>query len=525
MISSTALRISSPFLWICALPARLQQGRAALFLAAAAGALGVLSFAPLEYFWLMPFLLALLFHLLRGAENWRQAAWRATLFGLGLFLAGVSWVYVSMYVYGGFSMVMAALPTLLLCFVLAIGHPAVGGLFYHYMPETPGRQALFYAGLWLSIELLRGWLFTGFPWLALGYSQTPPSPLAGFAPILGVYGVSFFTALISAWLVCGSRKRPWPWIALLLVLLLGWGLRHYAWTEPVGAPVRVALIQGNIAQGQKWRPEQAAYTLNLYRDLIAQYPAQLTILPETAIPAFYDNIHLDYLRELKSLAMRENGNLVIGVLTRSDVKTYWNSAVSLGSAPSQSYSKSHLVPFGEYAPFGFDWFLNIPMASFSSAPVRQPPLDLGGQKVAVNICYEDLFGHTLSAPLPEATLLVNMSNTAWFGRSLAQSQHLQIARLRALETGRTMLRATNTGMTAVITPDGKVEDVLPQFTIGVLTATVRGYTGTTPYILWGDGGVLLLILLSLCFSLTRQPLRTAMRAFGAGKANRNKESG
>ncbi|MDR2364883.1 MAG: apolipoprotein N-acyltransferase [Zoogloeaceae bacterium] len=495
------LFFSAPYSRLRAFSARLQQGRAAALLSALAGGLGVLSFAPLEHFWIMPFLLALLFHFLRSAENWRQAAWRATLFGLGLFLAGVSWVYVSMYVYGGLSMVMAALPTLLLCFVLAIGHPALGGLFHYYMPETPGRQALFYAGLWLSIELLRGWLFTGFPWLALGYSQTPPSPLAGFAPILGVYGVSFFTALMSACLVCGSRKRLGYWLAALCILLSGWGLRHYAWTEPAGDPVRVALIQGNVAQGQKWLPENFLYTLNLYRDLIAQHPAQLTILPETAIPVFYDRIDRDYLRELKSLAMRENGNLVMGVLTRSDAKTYWNSAVSLGVAPSQAYSKSHLVPFGEYAPFGFDWLLNIPMASFSSAPVRQSPLVLGDQKVAINICFEDLFGHTLAAPLPEATLLVNMSNTAWFGRSLAQSQQLQIARMRALETGRVMLRATNTGMTAVITPDGVVQDVLPQFTIGVLTATVRGYAGVTPYILWGDGGALLLVLLSFYVSL------------------------
>jgi apolipoprotein N-acyltransferase len=505
--------------WLYALPDRLQRGPSALLLCALAGALGVLSFAPLERFWLMPFLLALLFHLLRRADNWRQAAWRATLFGLGLFLAGVSWVYVSMYVYGGLSMVMAALPTLLLCFILATGHPMLGGLFHYYMPETPGRQALFFALLWASIDLLRGWAFTGFPWLALGYSQTPPSPLAGFAPILGVYGVSFFTALVSAWLVCGSRKRPWPWIAALFVLLAGWGLRHYAWTTPVGAPIRVALIQGNIAQGQKWRPENFIYTLNLYRDLITQNPAQLTVLPETAIPVFYDNIDKDYLRELKSLAMRENGNLVMGVLTRADAKTYWNSAVSLGVSPSQGYSKAHLVPFGEYAPFGFDWFLNIPMASFSSGPIRQPPLELTGQKIAVNICYEDLFGHTLSAPLPEATLLVNMSNTAWFGRSLAQSQHLQIARLRALETGRTMLRATNTGMTAVITPDGMVEDVLPQFTVGVLKATVRGHAGSTPYILWGDGGVTLLILLALYASLRKGRKTKAREADGGRAAN------
>ncbi|MDR3323084.1 MAG: apolipoprotein N-acyltransferase, partial [Zoogloeaceae bacterium] len=180
---------------------RLQQGRLSLLVSFLSGALGVCAFAPLEQFWLMPVLLALLFHLLRQAENWKQAAWRSTLFGLGLFLAGVSWVYVSMYVYGGMSRVMAALPTLLLCFVLASGHPAFGGAFHYYLPKTPGRQALFFAGIYGLIDLMRGWLFTGFPWLALGYSQTPPSPLAGYAAIFGVYGVSFFTALIAAWAV------------------------------------------------------------------------------------------------------------------------------------------------------------------------------------------------------------------------------------------------------------------------------------------------------------------------------------
>jgi apolipoprotein N-acyltransferase len=469
---------------------RLQQGRAALVVSLLMGATGVLSFAPLEQFWLMPLLLALLFHFLRCAENWRQAAWRAALFGFGLFLAGVSWVYVSMYVFGGMSMVTAALPTLLLCFILAIGHPGFGALFYHFLPETPGRQALFFAGIWLFIDLGRGWLFTGFPWLAIGYSQTPPSPLAGYAPIFGIYGVSFVTALVSAWLVCGSRRRPWPWFAILIALAGGWGLQHYPWTQPVGEPISVALIQSNIAQNQKWRPENFVAILELYRDMVEQHPARLTVLPETALPVFYDTLSKDYLAELKKLAQRQDGDLIMGTLTREG-KAHWNSAVSLGTSPSQVYSKSHLVPFGEYAPLGLDWFLNIPMASFSSGPAYQPPLQLAGQEVAVNICYEDLFGHTLRAPLPQATLLVNMSNTAWFGRSLAQSQHLQIARMRALELGRPMLRATNTGMTAVIAPNGHVTNVLPPFANGVLQTRVQGYKGTTPYILWGDGLALL----------------------------------
>jgi apolipoprotein N-acyltransferase len=483
--------------------APLLRGRLALAVSFVAGALGVLSFAPLEQFWLMPLLLALLFHLLSAAESWQQAAWRGVLFGMGLFLTGVSWVYVSMYVYGGLSMVVAALPTFLLCFVLAIGHPILGGFFHHFRSETPGRQAIFFAGLWILIDLCRGWFFTGFPWLALGYSQTPPSPLAGFAPIGGVYGVSFMTALVAAWLALGSRKRPWPWFAVLVTLALGWGLQHYPWTRPVGKPIHVALMQGNIKQDMKWKQETFEHTLALYHKQIAEHPAQLAILPETAIPVFFDNIPEDYLAELIRLAKRKEGDLIMGVLTRKDAETYWNSAVSIGAAPTQVYSKSHLVPFGEFAPFGFDWLLNIPMASFTSGPVRQPPLFVAGQRVAVNICYEDLFGHTLRAPLPEATIMVNLSNTAWFGKSLAQSQHLQISRMRAIEMGRPMLRSTNTGMTAVISPKGKVEGVLPEFTEGVLEADVQGYEGTTPYIRWGDGLALLLILLSLTLTYRR----------------------
>jgi apolipoprotein N-acyltransferase len=479
------------------------RGRLALLVSFVTGALGVLTFAPLEQFWLMPILLAIFFRLLTAAETWQQAAWRGVLFGMGLFLTGVSWVYVSMYVYGGLSMVVAALPTVLLCFVLASGHPILGGFFHHFRPETPGRQALFFAGFWILLDLCRGWFFTGFPWLALGYSQTPPSPLAGFAPIGGVYGVSFITALVAAWLALGSRKRPWPWFAVAATLILGWGLQQYTWTRPTGEPIRVALMQGNIEQGLKWKQEVFEHTLALYRRQIAEHPAQLAILPETAIPIFFDSLQEDYLAELTALAKRENGDLIMGILTRKDAQTYWNSAVSIGTSPTQVYSKSHLVPFGEFAPLGFDWLLNIPMASFTNGAENQPPLFVAGQQVAINICYEDLFGHTLRAPLPEATIMVNLSNTAWFGKSLAQSQHLQISRMRAIEMGRPMLRATNTGMTAVITPKGKVEGVLPEFTEDVLEATVQGYTGTTPYILWGDGLALLLTIATLALTYRR----------------------
>lgn len=473
--------------------------RIALPLAFLVGAAAVLAFAPFEQFWLLPLCLACLFRLFACAPDWRAAAWRGAVFGLGFFLAGVSWVYVSLSVFGGMAMPLAALATLLFCAYLALFPALLGGLLRRFWPTAAWRQALLFAALWALADLLRGSLFTGFPWLALGYAQSPPSPLAGYAPVLGVYGLTLLTALVAAWLTW----RPWGWLGVAIVLAGGWGLRQVQWTAPQGEPVSVALVQGNVAQDLKWRPERFAATLALYRELVSRHPARLTILPETALPAFLEVIPHDYLMQLKALAAREQGDLLLGVPTGTEA-AYWNSAVSFGVSPSQYYSKAHLVPFGEFIPPGFAWFLRlarIPMSNFSPGPASQPPLALAGQRLAVNICYEDVFGRELLPALPAATLFVNMSNTAWFGRSLAQPQHLQIARLRALETGRPMLRATNTGMTAVVAPDGQVTALLPPFTTGVLTAHLYGYGGLTPYARVGDAAALCLALVALGLAL------------------------
>jgi apolipoprotein N-acyltransferase len=250
----------------------------------------------------------------------------------------------------------------------------------------------------------------------------------------------------------------------------------------------VALIQGNIPQEMKFRPEAFIRTLNLYRELIEANPANLTLLPETAMPVFIDQLPGDYLDALKALAQRQGGDLIFGTLT-GDGNAYYNSAVSLGASPLQIYSKSHLVPYGEFIPPGFAWFMayaNIPASSFTRGPEKQAPLAVAGQKVAVNICYEDVFGDEIIRPLPDAGILANLSNTAWFGHSLAQPQHLQIAQMRALETGRPMLRATNTGMTAILDADGRVQAALEPFTTGVLKGEVRAHEGMTPYVRFGN---------------------------------------
>ncbi len=477
---------------------------ARLAFALAIGAAGVLCFAPFGLFWLAPLIWLGFFQILRRAASKRQAALSGLFFGLGFFLTGVSWVYVSLSVFGGMPWWLAGIAAFLFCCVMALFPAIAGGLFKRWQPESAWQQALLFAALIAAVDWLRGWIFTGFPWLALGYSQAPPSPLAGFAPLIGVHGLSLLVALAGALLV---RWRI-GLACLALLAIAGFGLRQIHWTTPVGEPVSVMLIQGNIPQEMKFRPESFARTLNLYLELIEQNPAQLTILPETALPSFFTSLPPDYLEALNQAVRAHGGDLIAGTLTGGR-DAYWNSAVSLGVSPVQTYSKRHLVPFGEFIPPGFAWFMayaNIPMSGFSRGPEVQPPLAVAGQQVAVNICYEDVFAEEIIRALPLAGILANLSNTAWFGRSLAQPQHLQIAQMRAVETGRPMLRATNTGMTAVIGPDGRVRAALPPFTQGVLHAEVRAHQGMTPYARTGNLGFLFLTALFLV--LSRPPRRS-----------------
>ena len=462
------------------------------------GALTVFGFAPFHLFPLPLLTLALLLALWRAAGTPRRAAWLGWLWGLGLFLGGVSWVYVSMHDVGGMPALPAAFATLLFCACLAL-YPALAGWLFGRLRSpsgSGGRDTLLAAAVWMLSEWLRGWLFTGFPWLALGYSQSPPSPLAGYAAEVGVYGISFIVAALAA-LLAFSWRRPASGLILLGVVACGSLLHRMDWTQPSGAPLTVSLAQGNISQETKWDAERLPHSLETYARLARKHPAQLVVLPETALPMFLDDVPGDYLR-----ALTANGPVLFGVAVNVNtgeagkIAGYANAAVALGKdGKPQAYAKSHLVPFGEYVPAGFAWFLDLmrmPMSDFTAGPPRQPPLQIAGQRIAPNICYEDLFGEEIIRALPQATLLVNLSNTAWFGDSLMQPQHLQIAQLRALETGRSMLRATNTGMTAAVLPDGSVLAALPAFTEDVLTVQVQGYSGLTPYARWGNALALLL---------------------------------
>ena len=481
-------------------------------IAFALGAFCVLGFAPFNAHlavWPIPTLaLGGLFVVWRKASTAREAMLLGLAWGAGCFLFGVSWVYVSLSQFGGMEPLAAAAATLLFCLYLALFPALAGGLFFRWRSDTL-RDAVLFAGLWTLAEWLRGGLFTGFPWLAVGYSQSPPSPLAGWASVLGVYGVGFVVALIGGLLgqmSGGMRRTTWskpaPWAAILLLLGLGGLLRMMDWTQPVGAPITVSLLQGNVPQSLKWDPKRLPLSIDTYLRLAQAHPAALTVLPETALPLYFNEVPREVLRGLT-----RHGDALIGVAVATADGGYTNGAVALNPALTpQAYAKRHLVPFGEYPPPGFAWFFRfarIPMSDFTAGPPRQEALSIAGQRIAPNICYEDLFGEELLGALPAASLLVNMSNTAWFGDSLAQPQHLQIAQLRAIETGRVMLRATNTGMTAMVGPDGMIVAALPPFTTDALVVQAQGRSGLTPYARWGNL-LALLIAVGACLTAVRR---------------------
>jgi apolipoprotein N-acyltransferase len=470
---------------------------------AGAFALGVATvgaFAPFELFLLPVVTLAWLLRLGERSRAPRPAFALGFAFGLGFFLAGVSWVYVSLHDFGAMPAPLAAAVTLLFCAYLAL-YPAIAVSAASVVRSDALRRCVVFPGAWVLAEWVRGWLFTGFPWLAMGYSQAADSPLAGLAPVLGVHGVGLglvASAGLVLHLFAGGGRRPnvKPLAALAILWAGSTALKAHTWTEPVGEPLQVSLLQGNVAQSIKWRPEQVAVTLELYERMIRASPARLIVLPETALPLFLQDVPHGFLRAIQAHAQANGADVLIG-LPEYGGGSYYNSVVSLGASPMQAYRKSHLVPFGEFIPLRpllapIVEAMAIPLTDFSRGAATQRPLAVAGQRVAVNICYEDVFGEEIIRQLPEATLLVNVSNVAWFGDSIAPRQHLQIAQMRAMETGRHMLRATNTGMTAVVDPRGRISHVAETFRNQTVHAEVRGHAGATPYVRFGNAGALVL---------------------------------
>jgi len=480
-----------------------------LLVSALAGGCTLWAFAPYRMFWIMPLALALLIVML---EREPQHAFRhGYLWGLAAYLCNFNWIYLCLHQVAGMPWLPAAALTLLLPAYLAL-YPALAAWLTVRLGRQSGarrgvRCLLLFPAAWTLCEWLRGWMLSGFPWGQIGYSQITESPLAGFAPLGGILLVTLLLALSAGGLCLAFYSRQRPLYLLLGALTLLWGsgmaLKQVAWTTPVGQPIAVALAQGNIPQAIKWDPVSFEMTLTLYAQQISGTRADLMILPETALPVFLDQLPPAYVDMLTRLAQAHNMALALGIPRRTDDRNgYLNAVVALSSPGLPYYAKDHLVPFGEFIPLPFltGWIyriMNMPMSGFSRGGPNQQPLLLAGQKVAFNVCYEDSFGEELLGTAAQSTLLANVSNLAWFGKSQAASQHLQLAQTRALETGRYMLRSTNTGMTAIIRPDGEVDAIAAPFTRQVLTGFAQGRSGLTPYMRHGNLPVLLLCLLML----------------------------
>jgi apolipoprotein N-acyltransferase len=474
------------------------------------GAATVFGFAPYGL-WAVPMLtLALLFLLWQDATP-RHASWLGFAFGCGLFLAGVGWVFVPLHDYGGMPWLLAAFATAVFCATLAL-FPALAGWLSATIRATALIQLTLVApAAWALAEWARGWAFTGFPWLALGYAQVPDGPLMGYAPLAGVYGLSLASAIAAGCIAgliatadTGNAPR-WLLIATLIALATtGKGLSRVEWSTVEGKPLTVSLLQGNIAQELKFDARHFLDTLRTYVDLAEASRARLIVLPESALAAVIDDVPQSFLAQLEARARANGGDVLVGAFGIDPVRgEYHNSVFSLGVSPPQVYEKIHLVPFGESIPlkpvFGWilDRWLHIPLDDQGRGSLLQEPLNVAGQQVAVNICYEDAFGEELIRSLPAANLLVNVTNDAWYGHSAAAQQHGQMAQMRAAETARVMLRATNTGATSVIDEKGRTLAALPEFTTARLDATVEGRVGTTPYVRWGNAPAIVIAVLGL----------------------------
>lgn len=485
--------------------------RAGSLLALAAGAALPLAFAPFTLPFLAPLSIALLFGIWMSSPG--EAAWRGFLFGVAAFLAGTWWLYVSVRLVGGTPLPVALLLLGGLVAVMAgwialcgfgVARLRTGSLAFDGCVLAPAA--------WVLIEWLRGWVLTGFPWLSLGYGQID-GPLAAWGPIGGIYGVSLVTAVLGGALLAlvrgGARDRAAASVVLLAVALATWGLGLRSWSAPAGEPLRVALVQGAIPQLIKWLPGERQATMDLYRSMTeALAPTDLVIWPEAAVPV-PDSLVQDYLDDLGVLARARNFQLVLGILTYDEARDEFRNSLLAVGEPAGVYHKRHLVPFGEFFPVpGFvrSWMrmMNLPYSDIAHGESRQAPLEAAGVALAPTICYEDAYGAEQLVFLPAAGLLVNVSNDAWFGDTLAPHQHLQIARMRALETGRPMVRATNTGITAIIDERGRVNATIAQFRPDVLAGTVQPFSGATPYVRTGNVPVVALATVVLAGAAARR---------------------
>ena len=455
-------------------------------------------------------------------QNPRQIFWSSFCFSLGLLLSGVHWIFVSLHDYGNMHPLLAGIAVFVLCVLFALPLGLVQCALGKSVKATTLRLTLvFPVGLALS-DWTRDWFLTGFPWLAIGYSHVPTSPLSTYFPVFGVYGVSLASAVCSGTVAYAIQKirdmrtenikKRSIFVGLLpggITMLAALLLYFPSWTqEKSAAPLSISMIQGNIPQDVKWSQEWAIRTLKIYENLIVGEGSDLVLLPETALPVFEHSVPSWFWASLSESTSRVGNEIILGLPEKDSSDRLFNSLVHIHMNERDRYKKHRLVPFGDYFPSNkltshlFDYF-DIPMSDFSPGPTRQKPFQVGEEKIGVDICYEDVFGEEIIKQLPEATILANFTNDAWWGNSIGPWQHLQIAQARALESGRDLLRVTNTGITAHINHKGQIIKQADQFNRTILRSEVLGRIGSTPYAIWGNYAILVLCgsILFLCLMM------------------------
>ena len=462
------------------------------------GGLLVCGFAPYSYWWLTLICPAILYVFLKDVIP-SDAFKFGFVFGLIFFGFGVPWTYNSIHEYGHAPAALSAFLAGLLILVLAIFSGLSAYLFSRIRCNTQYDffGALAFSTIWTLFEWVRSWIFTGFPWLLLGHAHHS-SPFKGIIPIFGTYGATFVTLLTSCFfivIILGKfNQKVFSGISLAFIVLAHIVINEIIWTHADDEELSVALIQGNIPQEMKWDRSMHPYIMEKYRTMSEDhFDTDVVVWPETAIPTFYSSVKDTFIEELKNEIENRNAEFLIGVFT-FDPKTrqIYNSLMILGEEIG-FYRKRHLVPFGEYIPLRgitsfFDKYIQIPMSDLSSGTGR-PLVKLSGYNVGTSICYEVVYGNEVIESMPEAKFLINLSNDAWFGDSAAPHQHLEIARSRAIETGRYLLRATNTGISAVIDPNGHIINKSAQFQEDVVSAKIKPYSGITPFSRWGNRGI------------------------------------
>ena len=484
---------------------QLFSTRVASWAALPVGALVSLAFAPFDIWPLAILCFAALFLAWQDATP-RQAARIGFLFTAGTYLAGTYWLYHSIHEIGSAPLSLTFFVMLALVAIMAAYMAGVAYVLARWIrPAGALRWLVVMPAAIVWLEWFRGWFLSGFPWLALGYTHLD-TPLAGFAPVGGVYSVSLAVTLCAGAVVTfvlgGKRDRIVAGAVVAVLWIAGFVLRQQEWTQPVDGPVSVAIVQGAVKQEMKWNPEQRQKTIDLYRNLTQPYYGRdIVVWPEAALPALVHELG-DVLSNEWGRARAKNSDLVLGQVRYDfEDRVYFNAVLALSQEP-QWYAKRRLVPFSEYFPVPKrvrDWLrgMELPYSGFKAGIEDQAPLDAGGQKLAVTICYEDAYASEQLNVLRTATILVNVTNDAWFGDSTAAHQHLQISRMRALEAGRPLLRAANDGISAIIGADSKVQSTLPRFQPGVLTGEVQPRIGLTPYAHVGNWPAVLLCSLGL----------------------------